>query len=127
MLPFRDGQVLSKLVSTPMLLVRQQRTDSRLPLQCSRSQLLRFSKTVCIAGPGRSTATSDNDVPIPVAERAFDRLDAHQVCLGHAHARINDGQGVVGLVGNDVNVQLWVAFQDGLVGEGLKPAGTRLL
>ena len=47
---------------------------------------------------------------------------AHQVSLGHANARVNDCEGVVGLVWNDVDVKLWVALQDSLVGEGLKPA-----
>ena len=47
---------------------------------------------------------------------------AHQVSLRHADARVDDCEGVVGLVWNDVDVQLRVAFQDSLVGEGLEPA-----
>lgn len=35
-------------------------------------------------------------------------------------ARVGDGQCVVGLVGCDVNVELWVALQDALVREALE-------
>lgn len=39
------------------------------------------------------------------------------ICIegGPTNARINDGEGVVGLVRNDVDVEFWVAFQEILV------------
>ena len=43
--------------------------------------------------------------------------------LGHADARVGDGEGVVGLVGHDVDVELRVGVQLGLVGQALVPAG----
>jgi len=45
---------------------------------------------------------------------------SHQVSLGHANARIDNGDSVVCFVRNDVNVQLWVALEHSLVGKTLK-------
>jgi hypothetical protein len=42
----------------------------------------------------------------------------HQVRLGHANTRINDGKGVVGLVRLNVNEQLRLGIQDRLVSQG---------
>lgn len=45
---------------------------------------------------------------------------SHQVSFGHANARIDNGDGVVCFVRDDVNVQLWVALEHSLVGKALK-------
>ena len=45
---------------------------------------------------------------------------SHQVSLGHANARIDNGDSVVCFVRNDVNVQLWVALEHSLVGKALE-------
>mmetsp|Transcript_11498 Transcript_11498/g.32255 ORF Transcript_11498/g.32255 Transcript_11498/m.32255 type:complete len:727 (+) Transcript_11498:2001-4181(+) len=42
-----------------------------------------------------------------------------QVGLGHSDTRVNDGEGFGRLVRHDVDVELWVGFQDALVREGL--------
>ena len=43
-----------------------------------------------------------------------------QVGLGHADTAVLDGEGVVGLVGDEVDEQLWLGLQHSLVCEGLE-------
>lgn len=43
----------------------------------------------------------------------------HEVGLGHADAAVFDGQRVVGLVGDELDLQLGLRIEDGRIGEGL--------
>lgn len=45
----------------------------------------------------------------------------HKVRLGHTNATVNDGQRVVGLVGYNVDEQLWLGIQLALVSQALEP------
>lgn len=43
-----------------------------------------------------------------------------QVCLGHSNTRVNQGQGSVGLVWDDVHKELWLSIEQALVSQGLE-------
>ncbi|CAH2051207.1 unnamed protein product [Thlaspi arvense] len=48
-------------------------------------------------------------------------LISNQISLGHPDTTVDDGQGVVTLVGDDMNEKLWLTIELALVGQGLEP------